>query len=164
VGARLVAVDVLAHALGRGSVATSVVDNGDALVVADKGRLREIRKAAGPGDGSRGGVGASSNPGAELDLHGRLGERAAALGILVRQGSHHGAVDDPLHGRGRPLDRVDVELANGVLDGVERAAVVRRCVALAEVVGLDLGVVTSEPLPIDLGTIQRQLMNPRGKE
>jgi hypothetical protein len=69
-----------------------------------------------------------------------------------------------LHGRGRPLDRVDVELANGVLDGVERAAVVRRCVALAEVVGLDLGVVTSEPLPIDLGTIQRQLMNPRGKE
>lgn len=35
-------------------------------------------------------------------------------------------------------------------DGVEGSAVVRRGVALAEVVGLDLGVVTSKPLPVNL--------------
>jgi hypothetical protein len=46
-----------------------------------------------------------------------------------------------------------VELADGVGDGVEGAAVVCAHVAFAEVVGLDLGVVTSEPFPINLNML-----------
>jgi hypothetical protein len=43
-----------------------------------------------------------------------------------------------------------VELADGVGDGVVATTVVGRGVALAEVVGLDLGVVAADPLPVDL--------------
>jgi hypothetical protein len=43
-----------------------------------------------------------------------------------------------------------VELTRGVGYGVEGAAIVCADVALAEVVGLNLGIVTTDPLPVNL--------------
>jgi hypothetical protein len=43
-----------------------------------------------------------------------------------------------------------VERSQRVVDGVESTTVVGGSVALAEVVGLSLGVVTANPFPVDL--------------
>lgn len=106
--------------------------------------------ATGPRDGTRGLGRRTAVPGAELDLHGRLGESGAILGSSVGQGAHDGAVNRPDHGLGRPVHSVGVEGGLGVGDRGETATVVGRGVALAEVVGLDLGGIAAEPLPVDL--------------
>lgn len=136
--------------LGGSVLAAHVVDDLAVLVVAEGGAVAEVGNAASPLDGALGGVGATGSPGADLDLHGRLGELGTALGLLVGQGADDLAIDGPVDLLVGPDDAVLVELAGGVLDGVETAAVVGAVVTLAEVVGLDLGVVAANPLPVDL--------------
>lgn len=150
-GAALVAVLVLGGVLGAGgTVTTHEVLNLDTLVVAHEGTLAEVGDTAGPLNGTLGGVLATGNPGAELDLHGSLGEAGAALGIGGLEGADDGAVDDPVELGGGPLDGVGVELILGVGDGREATAVVGLGATLAEVVGLNLGGVAADPLPINL--------------
>lgn len=150
-GAAVVAVDVLLDALGGGGIGTGVVDNGDALVVAQEGSLGEIGVATGPLDGALRSVLAAGDPGSELDLHGRLGETiGAALGVGSGQGADNVVVDQPGDTGRSPLHGVGVERSQRVVDGVESTTVVGGSVALAEVVGLSLGVVTANPFPVDL--------------
>lgn len=150
-GAALVTVLVLGGVLGAGDTVTAhVVLDLDALVEAVEGALAVVGDTAGPLNGALGGVLATGNPGAELDLHGGLGEGAAALLAVVLESADDSTVDDPVElGRG-PLDGVGVELVLGVSDGRETTAVVGLGATLAEVVGLNLGVVAADPLPIDL--------------
>lgn len=105
---------------------------------------------ASPLSGSGVAVLASSNPGSELDLHGGLGEGRSALGVGSVQSTDNGIVNEPVNlGRG-PLNRVLVSRGERSRNGVVDGAVVGGGITLAEVVGLDLGVVTTNPLPIDL--------------
>lgn len=150
-GAALVGVLVLGGVLGAGNtVATHEVLDADALVVAVERTLVEVGETAGPLDGALGGVLATGNPGAELDLHGGLGIAAAALLAVVLESADDGAVDDPVELGRSPLDGVRVPLVLGVADGREATTVVSLGAALAEVVGLNLLVVAADPLPIDL--------------
>jgi hypothetical protein len=148
--ARVVAIDVLGDVVGGGRVAAGVVGDLDALVDGVKGSLGEVGETAGPLDGALGSGAAAGAPGADLDLHGGLGEAGAALGLLVLDGADDGAVNDPLDALGGPVDGVGVVHLGGRLDVVEAAAVVGGGVTLAEVVGLDLVVLATEPLPVDL--------------
>jgi hypothetical protein len=148
VGAAEVAVRVLSGA--GGTLAAHVVLDGDTLVVADEGTLGVVSETTGPVDGALGSILAAGNPGAELDLHGSLGEAVAALGVGGDELTDNGAVDDPLDGLRSPVDGVGVEAALGVAHGGVATTVVHLSAALAEVVGLDLGGITAEPLPVDL--------------
>lgn len=149
--AAVVAVDVLLDALGGGGIGTSVVDNGDALVVSEERSLGEIGVATGPLDGALRSILAASNPGSKLDLHRGLGKTSSAtLGVGSGQGTDDVVVDQPGDTLRSPLNRVGVERSKRVGDGVESTTVVGGSVALAEVVGLSLGVVASNPLPVDL--------------
>lgn len=149
-GTTAIAKDVLLDVVRRGRAAAGVVDNLNRLVPGVKGRLAEVGHAAGPLDGPRARAGQAGDPGAELDLHGGLGVAGAALGVGVVEGADDDVVDEPVDLLGGPVDGVGVEGVDGGGHGVERAAVVGGHVALAEVVGLDLGVVAAEPLPVDL--------------
>lgn len=153
--AGVVAVDVLLDAVLGGGVATGIIDNRNGLVVSIIRTLAEVGVTTGPLDGALGGVLAASNPGTNLDLHGGLGEAASALSILVVESTDDSTVNDPVNLLGGPLDGVGVELSDGVSNGVEGTAIVGGGVTLAEVVGLDLGVVTTEPLPVDLVEVSR---------
>ncbi|KAH6610634.1 hypothetical protein Trco_000654 [Trichoderma cornu-damae] len=134
--AAVVAVDVLLDALGAGPVGAGVVDDGDALVVAQEGALGEVGVAAGPLDGALGGVLAAGDPGSELDLHGGLGKAGGtALGVGGGQGADGVVVDQPGDAGRGPLDRVRVERAEGVGNGVEGTAVTY----LIEIVRLEDG-------------------------
>lgn len=151
--AAVVAVDVLLDALGGRGIGTSVVDNGDALVVSEERSLGEIGVATGPLDGALRSILAASNPGSKLDLHRGLGETSSAtLGVGSVQGTDDVVVDQPGDTLRSPLNRVGVERSKRVGDGVESTTVVGGSVALAEVVGLSLGVVASNPLPVDLSS------------
>lgn len=152
--AAVVAVDVVLDALGGRGIGASIVDNGDALVVAEERSLREIGVATSPLDGALGSILAASNPSSELDLHGGLGKTSSAtLGVGSGQGTDDVVVDQPGDTRRSPLNRVCVERSKRVGDGVESTTVEGSSVALAEVVGLSLGVVASNPLPVDLEVV-----------
>ena len=140
---RVVTIDILADRLGSGRITTSIIHNGNALVVSLERRLAEVSHTSSPLNSAFGSIRTSCTPCAELDLHGSLGEAGSALGVFIRQGAHDLVVDDPVDGCGCPFDGVDVELADGVGDGMESSTVVCAHVAFAEVVGLDLGVITS---------------------
>lgn len=131
-------------------MAVAVVDDGELLVVANEGTVGEVGQTTSPVDGALGRALGTTDPGAELDLHGGLGVGGAALGVVVGQDADGLVVDEPGQGRVGPLDGVLVELALGVADGREPTAVVGAVITLAEVVGLDLGGVAAEPLPVDL--------------
>lgn len=105
---------------------------------------------ASPLSGSGIAVLASSNPGSELDLHGGLREGRSALGVGGVQSTDKDIVNEPVNlGRG-PLNRVLVSRGERSSNGMVDGTVVGGGVTLAEVVGLDLGIVTTNPLPIDL--------------
>lgn len=145
-----VAVDVLADSTAGGAAATSVVDNRDALVDGQEGSLVKVGVTTSPLNGALWGVLATSDPCSELDLHGSLWEGASALGISVGQSADDVAIDNPVDSLGGPVDGVGVERGQRVVDGVVGATIIRRGVTLAEVVGLDLEVITANPLPINL--------------
>lgn len=105
----LVGPDVLLDILVGRAITTGIVGDLDALVVTERGTVGEIGATTGPLDGALGGVLAASNPGTELDLHGGLRESAAALGLLIGQGTDSLAIDDPVDSLGSPLNRVGVE-------------------------------------------------------
>lgn len=146
--ARLVTVDVLLDATVGGAVLAGVVDNGDALVIGVEGSLGEVGEAASPLTSALRRVLATSAPGSELDLHGSLGELVADSGGIEHSDAL--AVDHPVDLLGSPLDGVRVEGTSGITNGVVLAAVVGGSVSLAEVVGLDLGVVGADKFPINL--------------
>lgn len=105
---------------------------------------------ASPLSGSGVAVLASSNPGSHLDLHRGLGEGRSALGVGSVQSTDNGIVNEPVNlGRG-PLNGVLVSRGERSRNGMVDSAVVGGGVTLAEIVGLDLGIVTTNPLPIDL--------------
>ena len=140
---RVVTIDILADRLGSGRITTSIIHNGNAFVVSLERSLAEISHTSSPHNSAFSSIRTSCTPCAKLDLHGSLGEAGSALGVFVSQSAHDLVVDDPVDGCGCPFNGVDVELADRVGDRVEGAAVVCAHVAFAEVVGLDLGVVTS---------------------
>lgn len=114
------------------------------------GALAVIGQAAGPFDRVFVIVLVPTGPDAETKVHRGLREILAVVGVLARQGADRAAIDDPLQFVGGPDDGVVVEvvlqrLGNGVVDG----PVVGGGVALAEVVGLDVGDVAAEDLPVD---------------
>jgi hypothetical protein len=152
--AGLVTVDVLLDALRGGARATGVVDDGDALVDGVEGSVVHVGGALGPLDGTLGLALAATAPGAHLDLHGGLGELGGA-NLLVGQDAHDLVVDVPGDGLGGVLHRVLVDRGHGVGDGVESTTVEDGVVALVEVVGLDLGVITANPLEVDLVKVVR---------
>jgi hypothetical protein len=131
-------------------VAVAVVDNVELLVVADEGSLAEVGETTSPVDSALLSGGAAADPGTELDLHGGLGVGGTALGIVVGQDTDNVVVDEPGQGRVGPVDSVLVPLGLGVGDGGESTAVVGAVITLAEVVGLNLGSVAAQPLPVDL--------------
>ncbi len=147
-GAALVTVRVLAGISG--ALGTHVILDDDALVVAQEGSRREVGDTTGPVNGALGVVLLAGDPGAELDLHGSLGEAVAARSAGGAQGTDGGAVDDPLDGIGSPVDRVGIEAILRVIDGRVAATVVDISATFAKVVGLDLLRITTEPLPVDL--------------
>lgn len=154
-GAGLVAVNVVLDALGGRGIGTSVVNNGDALVVAEERSLGEIGVATSPLDGALGSILASSNPGSKLDLHRGLGKAGSAtLGVGSGQGTDDVVVDQPGDTSRSPLNGVSVERSKRAGNGVESTTVEGSSVTLAEVVGLSLGVVASNPLPVDLQSSQ----------
>lgn len=154
-GAAVVAVHVVLDALGGRAIGTSVVDNGDALVVAEEGSLGEVGIAASPLDGALRSIRAASNPSSELDLHRCLGKASSAtLSVGGGQGTDDVVVDQPGDTSRSPLNGVSVERSERVGNGVESTTVVSSSVTLAEVVGLSLGVVASNPLPVDLESSQ----------
>lgn len=154
-GASLVAVQVVLDALGGRGIGTSVIDNGDALVVSEEGSLGEIGVATSPLDGALRSILAAGNPGSELDLHRGLGKASSAtLGVGSGQGTDDVVVDQPGDTGRSPLNRVSVERSKRVGNGVESTTVEGSGVTLAEVVGLSLGVVASNPLPVDLESSQ----------
>lgn len=114
------------------------------------GALAKVRHAAGPLDCAVGLARVAAGPDAQAQVHGRLREILAAVGVLVFQRPHDGAVDVPIQLLRRPVDRVVVEGVLRGLDGVVDGARVARRVALAEVVGLDVAVVAAHELPVDL--------------
>lgn len=116
----------------------------------NEGSLGEIGLSTSPLDGALGGVGAASNPGTKLDLHGGLGESSAALSIGILQLTNLGVVDKPDNVVLGPLDRVGVDLVLRVGDIVVGTSVVGGSITLTEVVGLHLCLVTTKPLPVDL--------------
>lgn len=147
----MVAVGVLLDVAASGLVATGVVGDGDALVVGDEWSLGEVGVATSPLAGALGAARSSGVPGAQLDLHGSLGVLVAgSSGIGGSDGADDSVVDEPVDGGRSPLDGVGVEGAQRVADGGEAAAVVGGGIALGEVVGLGLGVVGTNPLPVDL--------------
>lgn len=152
-GAGAVGVDVLGGVLG--ALATHEVGDLDAAVGGNKGALGHVGKAASPLDGAGRGVGVAGDPAAKLDLHGRLGVARAARETLVLKRADDGAVDDPVELGGGPLDRVGVEALLGVSDRRVATTVVAGNAALAEVVGLHLGVVAADPLPVNLVEVVR---------
>ena len=138
-----------------GALAAHVVLDAQALVVAVEGSGGKVSDTASPVDGSLGGVLATSDPGSELDLHGRLGVTGAALDAGVLESAHNGAVDDPVELLRGPLNGVSVELVDRVGDGRETATIVGVGATLAKEVGLDLGGVAAESLPVDLIEVVR---------
>ena len=146
--AGLVAVRVRAG--GGGTGAAHVVLDGDGLVVALERRRAEVGETTGPLDGALGAGGVATDPGSDLELHGGLGVGVAATGTRVGQGADDVAVDEPVDALGVPVDRVRVEVVLGVAHGVVGTTVVDVGAALAEVVGLHVGGITTEPLPVDL--------------
>ena len=127
------------------------IDDLDALDDHLVGRVvGEVSEATSPLDGSLGRGGGSSDPRADLDLHGSLGVAGAGLGISVEESADGDAVDGPDELLSSPVETVGVELSLGVGDVVESSAVEGAVVALAEVVGLDLLGVGADPLPVDL--------------
>lgn len=153
--AAVVAVEVVLDALGGRGIGTSVVDNGDALVVSEERSLGEIGVSTSPLNGALGSILAASNPGSKLDLHGGLGKTSSAtLGVGSVQGTDDVVVDQPVDTLRSPLNGVGVERSKRVGDGVESTTVKGSSVTLAEVVGLSLGVVASNPLPVDLESSQ----------
>lgn len=154
-GAAVVAVQVVLDALGGRGIGTSVVDNGDALVVAEERSLGEIGVTTSPLDGALRSILAASNPGSELDLHGGLGKATSTtLSVGSGQGTDDVVVDQPGDTGRSPLNGVSVERSKRVGNGVESTTVEGSSVTLAEVVGLSLGVVASNPLPVDLESSQ----------
>lgn len=137
-----------------GAIIASIVDDGDALVVGAEGSLIEVGITTSPLDSALGSILATSDPSTELDLHGGLGEGLATLGIGGLEGSNDVVIDEPVDIAGGPLDGVLVEGAERVINGVVGATIVGGGVTLAEIVGLDLGVVAANPLPIDLKSCQ----------
>lgn len=115
-----------------------------------EGRLGVVGLTASPGDGAGVVVRVAAGPDAESQAGRGLGEVLAAEGIGVVEGADEVAVDVPGDGLLGPVDGVVVVLGLSRGDGVERAAVVAGGVALAKVVGLNLGILAAEPLPVDL--------------
>ncbi|KAI6748086.1 hypothetical protein HG531_008628 [Fusarium graminearum] len=148
---RLVGPEVLlgTRVLARG-VLSSVVDNGDAAVVSIKGSLFEVGVSASPLSSSLVAVLATGDPSTHLDLHGSLGETSGALGIGSVEGSDNDVVNEPVNLGGCPLNRVLVSSAQGSRDGMVLGTVVGGSITFAKVVGLDLSIITSNPLPVDL--------------
>jgi hypothetical protein len=143
------------RALGPGVVggtldAVAVVLDGDGLVVGQERSAGEVGVTTSPLDSTLGSILAASNPGSELDLHGSLGEASTVLGIGVVQGADQVAINVPLDVLAGPVDGVGVEVILGVADGVVGTTVIGGGISLAEVVGLDLGGITTEPLPVNL--------------
>lgn len=128
----------------------AVVLDGDGLVVGDERSLAEVGVATSPLDSTLGSILATGDPGTELDLHGSLGESGTVLGIGVEQSADQIAINVPLDVVLSPVDGVGVEVVLGRADGVVGTTVVGGGVSLAEVVGLDLGGVTTKPLPVNL--------------
>ena len=151
--AAAVSVDVLGR-LGR-TLATHVVLDLQALVVAIEGSIGKVSDTTSPVDGALRSALTAGDPGSELDLHGGLGVAGAARNTRVLEGADDSAVDDPVELLRGPLDGVGVEVVDGVRDTGEAAAVVRVGAALAEEVGLDLRGIAAEPLPVDLVEIVR---------
>lgn len=149
--ARVVAVDVLGDIrVVTSRVVASIVDNGDTLVVSVEGSLGEVGVTTSPLNGTFGAVLSTGNPCTELDLHRSLGEGLTTLGIGSLESSDNLVVDEPVNIGGSPLDGVLVVRAERVVDGVVSTTVVGSSIALAEVVGLNLGVIATNPFPIDL--------------
>src|SRR5690606_18532741 len=84
-------------------------------------------------------------PGAQLDLHGRLGPLGAAGGLGGARAAELLAVDVEDHVVGRPVDGVAVQALHGVeADGVGLAVDVL-VDALGEEVGLDVSGLATDP-------------------
>lgn len=110
----------------------------------------EVGVSTGPFDGALGRVLATSDPGTKLDLHRSLRESSTRLSVSVLQFTDLVAVDRPDNMVLGPLQRVGVNLALGVGNRVVGTTIVGSRIALAEVVGLHLGRVATNPLPINL--------------
>lgn len=127
-----------------------VVLDGDGLVVGEERSAAEVGVTTSPLDGSIGSILATCNPGTKFDLHGSLGESSTILGIGIVQGADQATIDVPFDVVLGPVNGISVELLLRVADGVVGSTVVGGSITLAEVVGLDLGCVTTEPLPVNL--------------
>lgn len=137
-----------------GPITTSIIRDRNALVVGGKGPTRPVGIPAGPLYRAGRGVCPAGDPGAQLDLHGRLGESPGGgclgFGVAGEQGTDGPSIDGPGDFLARPLDGIGMGGGHGVGHGVELAAVVGGGVALAEVVGLHASLVASNPFPVDL--------------
>lgn len=135
-GAAVVAVAVAVDLFGSRPVTSSIVDNGNRLVVSLEGCLGEVGLAASPVDLARRRLGASADPGTEADLHGSLREPVGDGSLL--DGVDYRTVDAPFDGVPGPFDAVGVQRAKRVVDGVVGDEVMLAAVSLAKRVGLDL--------------------------
>ena len=116
------------------------------LDVHGEGPSAVVSLATGPFDGARCVVGIATSPNSEPQACGSLGEAASTLGVSIVKSADGVTVNNPGDGVGRPCDGVGVEDLLGSSDGFKSAAVVAGGVALAEVVSLNLGGVTSKNL------------------
>lgn len=118
--------------------------------MSDEGSLAEVGLATSPLDGTLRSIGTTSNPSTKLDLHGGLGESSASLSIGILQLANLIVIDKPADVVLSPVDRVLVDVVLGVGNIVVGTTVIGGSITLAEVVGLDLSLVTTKPLPVDL--------------
>ena len=149
-GTGVVTVDVLLDGFGGLRVLASVINNGDALVVSEERSLAEVGTATSPFSSARRRVGATTNPGSELHLHGGLGESVNTVSISSLKSSNSVTINGPGNSSRSPLNSVGVEGGERAGDRVVSTTVVSLSLTLGVVVGLNLSVVATNPLPIDL--------------
>lgn len=130
----------------------------DVLDVHSEGALGEIDGSASPGAGSCGGgirlgcFAGTSDPASHLDQHGGLGIvlSAYSLFVVIKECTDGDSVDVPDGGLGGPVNGVVMEGVNRCSDCWVLSTVIGRRVSLSEEVVLGLGVVGTEPFPINL--------------
>lgn len=100
-------------------------------------------------NGTRGIVGITTSPHANLDHHRGLGV-LVGVGSLWSENTDSLAIDGPHNLFSGPVDRIGVEAVLVPSVVMKGAATVTAGVSLAEVVGLHLGIIDSKPFPVDL--------------
>lgn len=123
-----------------------VVDNLDGLDIHGEGTSSVVSFTTSPLNGTLAVVRVTTSPDADLDTHGSLRVILAVQGIGILQSADNLAVQNPLNAAGRPIDSIGVEGLFGGRHIHGSVAVVRSGVALTEVVGLDIVVISTNLL------------------